>query len=130
MKNDKHRKCFGCGDENPTGLGLNFAYLEDKVRAEFIASEDHQGFPGRVHGGIISAILDEAMGYAAGRAAGRPAFTVELTVRFKAAAPLGEKLIVEATAFRKGSRLLLASGQLQRATDGQVIATAVGKFLK
>ena len=53
--------CFGCGSENPYGLRLSFDMDDGKLSAEFTPSEHHQGWPGVVHGGIISSLLYEIM---------------------------------------------------------------------
>lgn len=53
--------CFGCGDENPHGLRLKMEIEDDKLSADFMPMPHHQGWPGTVHGGIISALLYEIM---------------------------------------------------------------------
>ena len=57
--------CFGCGDDNPIGLHLRFTRDQEGVKASFIPGPEHQGFDDVIHGGIISAVLDEAMAWAA-----------------------------------------------------------------
>lgn len=55
---DQH--CFGCGIKNPIGLHLEFKKLSDgSMICSFKPQRIHQGFQKRVHGGIISLILDE-----------------------------------------------------------------------
>ncbi len=57
------RYCFLCGVENPIGLNLRFYEAEDgHVEARFTPKEEHQGYPGVLHGGITSALLDETIG--------------------------------------------------------------------
>ena len=53
--------CFGCGNENPYGLHLDMKIEGDELRADFMPAPHHQGWPGMVHGGIISALLYEVM---------------------------------------------------------------------
>ena len=53
--------CFGCGDENPHGLRLKMEIENGELRADFTPAPHHQGWPGIVHGGIIAALLYEAM---------------------------------------------------------------------
>ena len=49
-----------CGMDNPFGVQAQFYELEDKrVCGLFQFKEEHQSYPGRVHGGMISAMLDE-----------------------------------------------------------------------
>jgi acyl-coenzyme A thioesterase PaaI-like protein len=59
-KQPNSRMCFVCGIENPIGLKLRF-YTDDEGRciARFRPKPEHQGYPGQLHGGIISALLDE-----------------------------------------------------------------------
>ena len=59
-KQPNSRMCFLCGLENPIGLKLAF-YTDDEGRciAHFRPREEHQGYPGHLHGGIISSLLDE-----------------------------------------------------------------------
>jgi len=52
--------CFVCGRDNPRGLYMTFFDNgKDEVWAEHVISDDYQGYPGVVHGGVQSAILDE-----------------------------------------------------------------------
>ena len=41
--------------------GLNLWLGGDRLRASFTPQEVHQGWPGTVHGGIITALLHEIM---------------------------------------------------------------------
>lgn len=84
--------CFACGEKNPISLGLKFKELsENKVKAEFIPAENHQGYDGIIHGGLTATLLDEAMAHVIGFK-GIKAFTAELNVRFRKAIEIGEKL--------------------------------------
>ena len=56
-----HPNCFGCGDENPHGLQLEMTIEGGELSADFTPALHHQGWPGIVHGGIISALLYEVM---------------------------------------------------------------------
>jgi acyl-coenzyme A thioesterase PaaI-like protein len=59
-KQPNSRMCFVCGIHNPIGLHLSF-YTDEKGRciARFQPKPEHQGYPGQLHGGIISTLLDE-----------------------------------------------------------------------
>ena len=54
--------CFVCGTDNPHGLGAVFYDDGEKVWTELTPALHHQGWPGVLHGGIISAVLDETIG--------------------------------------------------------------------
>ena len=52
--------CFVCGMDNKDGIQAQFYSMEDKsVISLFSFKEKHQSFPGIVHGGVISSLLDE-----------------------------------------------------------------------
>ncbi len=56
--------CFACGRANPYGLHLDFEVARDRAMTRFTALREHTGYDGAVHGGIVSALLDETMGWA------------------------------------------------------------------
>jgi acyl-coenzyme A thioesterase PaaI-like protein len=55
--------CFGCGAGNPLGLNMSFYCLGKTVRSDISLSAHHMGWENIAHGGIISTILDEIMGW-------------------------------------------------------------------
>ena len=55
--------CFVCGRENPVGLYMTFYDNGDnEVYSDYTVADHYQGYPGVVHGGIVAAMLDEAVG--------------------------------------------------------------------
>ncbi len=56
--------CFACGTNNPQGLGMSFYILGDSVRSDLVLNGHHVGWEDIAHGGIISTVLDEIMGWA------------------------------------------------------------------
>ena len=58
---ETYPRCFGCGQQNPIGLRLSFANDGDALVTRFVPGEDHQGWPGIVHGGIIATLLYEVL---------------------------------------------------------------------
>ncbi|MBQ2644455.1 PaaI family thioesterase [bacterium] len=59
-KQKNSRMCYICGMENKEGLKAQFYNMEDEsVMTKFYYRTEHQSFPQRVHGGLISAMLDE-----------------------------------------------------------------------
>ena len=83
--------CFACGKENPIGLHLNFKIEDDKFVAEKELSRKYQSFTGIVHGGIVTTLLDEAMGgYLV--ALGKKGVTARISVRYRKPTPVGEPL--------------------------------------
>jgi len=65
--------CYVCEPTNPLGLRIPFFHDDEAevVTAEFRLGPEHSGAPHYVHGGVLLAILDEAMAWAAIALAGR-----------------------------------------------------------
>ena len=117
--------CFGCGRNNPIGLKLNFTRESDTLRAEFTPDTVHQGWPGVVHGGILAALLDEAMSNAA-FGEGITCLTASLEMRLKKPAMVQEKLVVTARVTRNRKRLVETEASLCL-EDGTVVAEGTAK---
>lgn len=130
-KQENSRMCFVCGLSNPFGLKAFFYELDDEeLVAIFEPGEEHQGYPGRLHGGIASTILDETIGRAImiehddiwG-------VTIEMNVRYRKPVPLGEKTKVVGRIDKDTHRGFEGSGEILL-EDGQVAVEAHGKYLK
>ncbi len=95
-KQNNASKCFICGVHNDHGLHTMYYELENKqVLGVFKGDDLHQSFPGRMHGGIVAALLDETIGRA--MQIGNPdvwSVTAELTTKFSKPIPLDETLYV------------------------------------
>ena len=64
-KQRNSKNCFICGLDSSCGVRAPFYSMEDGSCATIFKFKfEHQSYPGRVHGGIISALLDEVMGRA------------------------------------------------------------------
>ena len=64
-KQPNSKMCFVCGMKNSFGLQTFFYELENnELLAIFKPGEEHQSYPGRLHGGIAAAILYETIGRA------------------------------------------------------------------
>jgi len=122
------RMCFGCGDLNPQGLGVEFEVDGTKITGRFTARKQHQGFPGVVHGGVAAAVMDEAMGWAM-RASGAWAMTARMEVKYRKPLPLGEEVIVTAEVVRDRGKRLEAVSEI-RTKSGERITQSTGVFLR
>jgi acyl-coenzyme A thioesterase PaaI-like protein len=123
------RCCFVCGQDNPHGLRLSFRCSDGKSFAEFIPAKACQGYRDITHGGIITAVLDEAMIQAATDEGCTPV-TAEIRVRFKTPLRVAERAIVEAEVTVKGPRLLEATSRMTHFAGGAVIAEAHAKLVR
>ncbi|RME83043.1 MAG: PaaI family thioesterase [Caldilineae bacterium] len=122
--------CFVCGMENPAGLHAHFYQVDERTCVgRFLPHENHQGYPGRVHGGVVAAMLDETLGRAVWGDAKTWGVTAELTIRYKAPVPLGEMLTAVGRVVLERRRLFKAEGELLTA-DGTVAVVAHGTFIK
>ncbi|RKZ31362.1 PaaI family thioesterase [bacterium] len=119
--------CFVCGDKNPIGLKMKFRAKGKMVRAEFIAKPEHCGYQGIVHGGIISAILDEGMGWTGWLQLEKYYLTVELKIRLKKSMRAGEKYHFEGKLVRKLGKIYVAEGTITD-TNGELYAEGEGKY--
>ncbi len=121
-------RCFVCGSANPIGLRVRFARAGARVVGEFTPGDLHVGFAGVVHGGILAAVLDDAMA-ALGYTEGDPTVTARLQVRYRRPARPGQPLRVEAEetgrrgSVRRGRAVLLAA-------DGAVVAEAEATLMR
>jgi uncharacterized protein (TIGR00369 family) len=123
--------CLVCGTDNVAGLKARFYELEGgELLGVFQPREFHQSYPGRLHGGIASAVLDETIGRAV-NIDDPDAFgvTVELTVRFRKPVPLGEEIHAIARITRDSRRIFEGTGEIVLA-DGSVAVEASGKYMK
>ena len=106
-RQESYEMCFGCGKSNPAGLKLKFAWDEKTktASADFFAAEHLQGWPGYLHGGITSCVLDEAMGWAA-LLAGSHCVTAKMQIRFRRMVPIEQKYLLSCRVTKQNSRLI------------------------
>ena len=124
--------CLVCGLDNGTGLQASFYELEEEeLLAVFQPRTEHQGYPGRLHGGLAAAILDETMGRAINRAGRGDVWgvSIELTTRFRKPIPLEDEVRVIGRVTKNAGRLYEGTGEILLA-DGSVAVEGKGKYLK
>lgn len=123
------RGCLICGRDNPAGLHLGYFAGDGESEADWTVEERFCGIPGVLHGGMVLALLDDAMWYAA---YGEGAFTMtaEVTVRYRAPVGAGRAVRVAGRVVERGRRLWKLAADLRAADDGEVLASAAGKFLE
>jgi acyl-coenzyme A thioesterase PaaI-like protein len=129
--NTDYQLCFACGQKNPYGLHMVFRLENESVVSDFQPCAEHQGFPGIIHGGIIAAVLDEALNRTS-MLSNEPTWTMtgRLEVRYRRYIPYGPLLRVRATPGTQRGRMMQASGQVTLAEDENVVlAEAQGTFM-
>ena len=112
--------CFGCGQDNPIGLKLNFQWDGKTARAEFTPTELYQGWSGLVHGGIMICLLDEAMSWAV-LLEGVHSITAEMQVKLRRLTPINEPLVITSSVIRKTRKLVKAKAIIS-SKDGTLVA--------
>ena len=124
--------CLVCGLKNPYGIKASFSELEsNELVCLFQPTVVHQSYPGRLHGGITTALLDETIGRAImmGREEEMWGVTVEFTTKFKKPVPLNQQLRVVGRITSESSRFFEGTGEILL-PDGEVAATGAGKYIK
>ena len=111
------------GRRNQSGLHLQYELVDDpdayanvRVVTTWTPTDEHVGFPGFVHGGLIAAVLDDAMGRSTAIFK-RWVVTGRMNVRYRSGIPVGEEVRVEAWITRYQRRLVAASSRATLAGD-------------
>lgn len=119
--------CFVCGVNNPIGLHLQFQDEGWTSAAEFIPQPEYQGYPGIMHGGLLTTLMDEIMARPL-NVNGINAFTAKMEVRFRSAAHIGEKLCVRGELVNHRGRMYEMKAAVTR-ENGETVAEAAGTFM-
>lgn len=131
-KQPNARMCFVCGTKNSFGLKSRFYELEDgQLMAIFRPDDRHQGYPGRLHGGIAATILDETIGRAImfRHSDNIWGVTVDFSMKLRKPVPLDGEIRVLARIVGEGKRSFEGEGEILL-PDGQVAVEGKGKYLK
>ena len=131
-KQRNSRMCLVCGLKNVVGLKAAFHELENgELVALFTPGVELQGYPGLLHGGITTAILDETIGRAImiGHPTDMWGVTVGVQVRFRRPIPLCRELRAVGRVTKDARRFFEGSGELYL-PDGQVAAEATGRYMR
>ena len=117
-------------NKNDLSLRTRFYAVEGDLMVGVVAGRDeHQSYPNRMHGGLITALLDEVIG----RAVNIPepdAFgvTSEINVKFKKPVPLNEEIKVVGRT--RNTRLIFTAEGFIEDKDGNILATGKATYVK
>jgi acyl-coenzyme A thioesterase PaaI-like protein len=125
------RMCFLCGVENKLGLHGRFFVLDKgELCGVFTPRQEHQGYPGRLHGGIITALLDETIGRAINTTHEDVwGVTVKFSLRFRRPVPLDREVKVVGRITKESARVFEGTGEIIL-EDGTVAAEGEGTYVK
>ena len=138
-KQPNSHDCFICGLRNEASVRVSFYDKrtdtnEPEVLARFTGRSIHQGYPGRMHGGVATGILDEVIGRAinAGNHEADPTVwgvAAELNTKFHQPVPLDTELTARGRITRDRRRLFEGTGEILL-PDGTIAVSAVAKYVK
>jgi acyl-coenzyme A thioesterase PaaI-like protein len=118
------------GSSSPFSLEFEVAVVQGEAGLEAtttaVFGPAHEGAPERAHGGFVAALLDDLTGFVL-QIASTSAYTGELTVRFRAGAPLGVPLFGRAWLVGRERRKLFIDGELR--TANELIATCTTTYI-
>ena len=128
-KQNSSKSCLVCGVKNDLGLKARFYQLENgELASVFNSKEFHQSYPGRVHGGISAAILDETIGRAISVSDETVwGVTGSLELRYKKPVPID--IITVARVTRDTRKLFEGEGEIIL-PNGEIAVTAKAKYVK
>ncbi len=132
QKNSK--MCIICGLDNKAGVQAPFYNMEDNsVASLFHFRQHHQSYPGRVHGGMITAMLDE-MGLRALWAYHQGdescfGVTISLESKFRKPVPYETDLIAIGTVTHESSRFFTVDARILD-MSGNILASGIVNYIK
>jgi uncharacterized protein (TIGR00369 family) len=124
----QEQRCFVCGKNNGIGLHLTFRLEEDVTYSEFVPQPDHQGYDGIVHGGILAALLDDAMANCLWLR-GVSAVTAKMALRYREPVQVGTRLFIYGRLLHEREKMATAEGWITTPT-GTRLVEASGTFFK
>lgn len=130
-KQDNSHDCIICGMDNPLGLQAPFYETEENtVVTKFKFRNEHQSYPGRAHGGMICALLDELVGRAIWITEPNMwGVTISLNIKYRKPVPLETELIGIGKIISETSRTFNGKGTIKD-KDGNVLAEAEAVYMK
>ena len=123
--------CLVCGNRrnNPVSMQVRFYWDGEKIDTPVNPDIIYNGYEGILHGGIISALLDEGMGWAAALERRAYFVTGELNIRFLRPIKTGASLRLVCKATEHLKRYSISQGEIID-ESGKVLAKGSGKFFE
>lgn len=131
-KQRNSRMCFICGMDNPIGLHAQFYNMEDgSVISPVTFREEHQSFPGRVHGGLIATMLDELGLRALWSVKGEEDFgvTMSMEVKFRKPVPYNEQVFGRGSLIKETSMFVIVKAEILD-RSGKILSEGEVKYIK
>jgi acyl-coenzyme A thioesterase PaaI-like protein len=128
IANIPDQTCFGCGSANAIGLQMQFTADDEKIYSHVTVPVSMAGWDTTVHGGILSTILDEMMGWSVIYLLGKVGVTKSMTVEFLK--PVKTEQPLTAIGFIQevvSDRLIMVTGEIYN-QDAVLSARSIGTF--
>lgn len=124
-KQRNSKMCAICGMDNEYGVHAQFYNMEDgSVMTKFKYRQEHQSYPGRVHGGLITAMLDE-MGLRAlwAKEGNEEKFgvTMSLDTKYRKPVPYDEEIIGKGIVIKENNKFFVVDSKIMD-LQGNVLA--------
>lgn len=123
--------CFICGIHNDSGLKAKFYEMENHTLVTLINGKQiHQSYPNRMHGGIISAIIDESIGRAIWIDEPETwGVTMDLQMKYRKQVPLDEDLLAITKITKNTKRGFEGIGYLLD-KEHRILAEGTARYIK
>jgi len=121
-------RCFGCGTANPMGLNMDFYCYREAVFSDLELGRNHVGWESLAHGGVVSAVLDEIMGWAVIVFRRKFFVTRSMEVRYLRPVSVEAPLRAKGEIQEEGSRGCKVAGALLD-EGGDLLASATGEMV-
>ena len=132
-KQRNSKMCMICGLDNEYGVKAPFYNMEDgSVMSVFQYKRQHQSYPGRVHGGLITAMLDE-MGlrslWAKELSEATFGVTLSLDTKYRKPVPYETDLIGRGLVVKETSKFVVTDASIMD-MRGDILANGMIKYIK
>ena len=106
-------------------------YGRRQLRNAVFLQPEHQSFPGRVHGGLVSAMIDELGLRALWSSEGEGKFgvTFSLDTSYRKPVPYNEQLLARGVVVKSSPRFLVVESKIFSHT-GELLANGTVKYLR
>ena len=126
-------QCIICGLYNEAGVKAPFYNMEDgSVMSKFRFQSIHQSYPGRVHGGLVTAMLDD-MGlralWAKKSSEEQLGVTMKLDTNYRKPVPYDTDLIGKGILVKDSPHFFTVKSEIMD-TEGNVLANGTVKYIK
>jgi acyl-coenzyme A thioesterase PaaI-like protein len=125
---DDANNCFACGPDNSIGLHIKFRLDDGICHGEFTPGDNHEGFHGVTHGGILFAALDDVMANWL-FLQGIRGYTARCEIRYREPTPTHTRILLEGSCEKQRSRMVQLQGVAKRADNQAVVAETSAVFM-